>query len=228
MKSKKWSSLVFSRLALSTLIVLICCHFTYSQQFNSTQSLKKAQELTSNDQYDSSINLILEIQFNLKDSTNSLSFLETFRLLGENFMDKSKYKKSDSVFQKGLEKVLKSLGAEHSMVSDYYHSISRNLGAWNKYDEALAMEEKAIRLRKDIYGLNHPKIADSYNQLGFNLRLKGQYDTTLVLYEEAIRIYSETEGDFSKELSRNYVDMAWVYAAKGQLSKSLEFAIRSF
>jgi len=183
--------------------------------------LIEASRLTAKDLYDSSISVMLKYQ-NSQTEKISLDFIESYRLLGENYMNLAQYKKADSVYQKGLSLLKNQSFSSDSILGKFYHSIGRNLGSQNKYDESLAYELKALKIRKQIYGPSHNSIAECYNMMSYSLRLKGQYDSALNLSKLAIEILNSTSNEFSREISRSYYDIGWIYAAKGMYNKSLE------
>lgn len=198
-----------------------------AQTTSHSEMLKQAMYLTKTDQYDSSIAIAVSVQEALKESVKTQTYANTFRVIAENYLNQSKYKKADSLLKEGFS-ILESLPGDNSLLlADFNHSFSRNLGAQNKYDESLNFEKKALDIWNDVYGKNHPLIAGSYRQIGFNLRLKGVYDSALILYNEAIHIYGESPNDYSGDLAGCYFDAGWVYAAKGHLGKALEFNLKS-
>lgn len=208
------------RLVLLLLLILSSQH-AYSRQIDANDMLDKATSLIKEDKYDSSLILIRQVRNSITDAINNPVYVRTFQIEAENYMNMSAYKKADSALTIGIGLLNQHTGNRSLIYADFYHSVSRNLGAQNQYDSSLAYEKKALDIWQSAYGDNHPALAKSYSQIGFNLRLKGFYDSALVVYNRAMNIYSETAGNYESELAGCYFDVGWVYAAKGQLGKAL-------
>ena len=202
-------------------------HDSLARQSTTSEMLNEAADLIRQDQYDSSLTIINLARKSISDTINDPNYARSFRIEAEVYINQSAYKKANAALTAGL-RLLDQLPGDQSLIfADFYHSISRNLGAQNQYDSSLFFEKKAFEIWLSAYGNNHPTIAKSYSQIGFNLRLKGFYDTALVVYNRAINIYSESGGNHQSALAGCYFDVGWVYAAKGQLGKALQWNEKS-
>ena len=206
---------------------LFSSQYSYPRQISPAEILEKAANLIMQDQYDSSLTLVNLVRKSIPDSLNNPIYAQTFRVEAENYINISAYKKADSVLKAGFSLLNKLPGDQSLIYADFYHSISRSLGAQNQYDSSLIFEKKAYDIWRSTYGEKHPAMAKSYSQIGFNLRLKGFYDSALVVYNRATDIYKESSGNYKSELAGCYFDAGWVYAAKGQLGKALQLNEKS-
>ena len=119
---------------------------SYSRQIGANEILEKAASLIKEDKYDSSLMLISQVRLSITDSVNNQIYVKTFQVEAENYMNMSAYEKADSVLTIGIDLLNQYNGDQSLIYADFYHTISRNLGAQNQYDSSLTYEKKALEI----------------------------------------------------------------------------------
>ncbi|WP_282079837.1 CHAT domain-containing protein [Aquimarina algiphila] len=203
------------------------CHTTHAQVENDTllayQYYKKADSLSSNREYEASIQLFKKALPLYQKAKAWKKVVNCYNKISENQYNDLKFKNLLSNSEKALEihnRYIKKNNNQEANAYDYIGLYCENV--ISDYETALYNYKKALAIRKNLYPKPYKEIGYSYSYIGFNLLIKAEYDKSLLFLKKSLLSSIKVFGKNHRATGYQYNEIGRVYISKKEYEKALD------
>ena len=138
-----------------------------------------------------------------------------------------KYSEAESLIQRILAIVEKSLGKNHPDVATRLNNLAVLYKQQSKYREAEPLYQRSLAIREKVLGKDHPDVAVSLNNLAGLYEEQGKYSEAEALYQRSLAIKEKALGKDHPAVANSLNNLAELYHAQGKYSEAESLYQRS-
>jgi len=143
--------------------------------------------------------------------------------LGKIFDHFADYDKALAFYQKSLDILLCSLGAEHPDVASMYNQIGDVWRSKGEYNKSLHFFQKALKIRISADEEEHPNLAYSYNYIGVVHLEMNENVKALECLQRSLEIFLKRFGQWHPDVASTYQNIGGAWYGKEEYETSLSY-----
>ncbi|MBX9666172.1 MAG: tetratricopeptide repeat protein [Candidatus Obscuribacterales bacterium] len=204
----------------------------HAQQTNSAKSQFQQQsdsQLTASRAGETSENTAVALRgIHLPASDDTLN--PAFKVVSDTVFSQSRYRLSESQYQRMIATDINSLGPNHPSVANDLNGLAQLYVAQEKYREAKPLLTRALSIYRSTYGSSNVLTINTMSALASVEFQLNNIDDAVKLYRTALTAAQSTLGPNSIETAGILNGLAYLYFQQGQLDSSCtiyEWAVAS-